>query len=219
MSDDNRQDINTDVSNEKRSKILRHFDRYKSVYEIFGVAVAIGLSAWANIISSKALKSTAESLRKQELEFRIRNRPYVILDGDPKFGDKVKYTSFEFTSDHKNVDDYTFPKSIGVQIQNISEIPAQQVQCTIVAYLSGKQANRTGVTTVSLARGVKQNISIGLQDEWYEAVKNGSEELSINYTITYSGMLGENSTAYQTSVKVIFDIKTNNIHYPEYYIK
>ena len=207
------------MSDEERSKILRHLNRNKSLYEIGGILIAIGLSAWANIISSKALKSTAESLRKQELEFRIRNRPYVILDGEPKFGDKVKYTSFEFTSDHKNVDNYTFPKSINVQIQNISEIPAQQVQCTIVAYLSGKQVNRTGLTAVSLVRGVNQAISIGLQDEWYEAVKNGSEELSIDYTITYSGMLGENSTAYQTSIKVIFDIKTNRIHYTEYYIK
>lgn len=211
--------MGSEVTTNEGSRFLRHLNRYKSLYEIFGILIAIGLSAWANIISSKALKSTAESLRKQELEFRIRNRPYVILGGEPKFADKFKYTSFEFTSDHKNVDNYTFPKSIAVQIQNISEIPAQQVQCTIVAYLSGKQVNRTGVTALSLVRGVSPNIAIGLQDEWYEAFKNGSEELSINYTITYSGMLGENSTAYQTSVKVIFDIKTNSIHYLEYYIK
>lgn len=207
------------MSDEERSKILRHLNRHKSLYEIGGILIAIGLSAWANIISSKALKSTAESLHKQELEFRIRNRPYVILDGEPTFGDKVTYTSFEFTSDHKNVDKYTFPKSINVQIQNISEIPAQQVQCTIVAYLSGKQVNKTGVISVSLIKGVSKMISIGLLDEWYKAVADCSEELSINYTIIYSGVLGENPTEYQTSIKAVFDLKTNRIHYPEYHIK
>lgn len=206
------------MSDEERSKILRHINRHKSLYEIGGILIAIGLSAWANITSSKALKSTAESLRKQESEFRIRNRPYIILDGEPTFGDKVTYTSFEFT-DHKNVDKYTFPKSINVQIQNVSEIPAQQVQCTIVAYLSGKQVNKTGVISVSLIKGASKTISIGLLDEWYNAVADGSEELSINYTIIYSGMLGENPTEYQTSIKAVFDFKTNRIHYPDYHIK
>lgn len=207
------------MSDEEGSKILRHLDRHKSLYEIGGIVIAIGLSGWANIISSKALKSTAESLRKQELEFRIRNRPYVIFDGEPTFGDKTTYESFEFTSDNKNVDKYTFPKSINVQLQNVSEIPAQHVQCTIVAYLNDKQANKTNVVSISLIKGASKTITIGLWDEWYKAITDGSKELSINYTIIYSGMLGENPTEYQTSIKAVFDLKTNRIHYPEYHIK
>lgn len=219
MSDDKSKDIKIEESAEERSIILKHLNRWKSFYEILLVVIAVGLSAWANV-------TTMKSLNKQELEFRIRNRPYVILDGDPKLGGDVKY-SFETKQGEKHLREYgeSFEKSIEINIQNASDVPAKQFKGIAVIYLNNKQVYRTAIVpiTFTLVKGSSRRFSIGLKDEWWNTVSDNSKELSIDLSLTYTGMLGEVPDSYQTIVRFILEVdvekKSYKCLYTEYDIK
>ena len=201
MSDDKSKDIKIEgESAEERPIILKHLNRWKSFYEILLVVIAVGLSAWANV-------TTMKSLNKQELEFRIRNRPYVILDGDPKFGGYIKY-SFETKQGDQHMLEHgeAFPGSIEISIQNVSDIPAKQVQGSAIVYLNNEHVYTTAITPISLTKGSSQRIRIGLKTEWFNVFVDGSKKLSVDFNITYSGMLGESPKFYQLRVRFVFDV-------------
>ena len=56
-------------------------------------------------------------------------------------------------------------------------------------------------------------ITIGIPDELYNAVIDGSKELIIDYSIKYTGMLKDN---HETNVSVNFYAKTGVFGYLKY---
>lgn len=216
--------MSNEVNTDEGSRFIRHLNRWKSIYEIFGFAIAIGLSFWANRISSNALKLMEGSLQKQDVEFRLRNRPYVILNGTPKLSGDIKY-SFETKQGEKRLREYgeNFQSSMEVTIHNISDVPAKQVKGNSVVYLNNEQVYKIAITPISLVKGDSINILIGLKAEWCKVFIEGSKELSVDFNLTYTGMLGESPEHFQTNIRFVFlvDAEKNSYRclYTEYDIK
>lgn len=210
--------MGNEVNTDEGSRFIRHLNQYKSLYEIFGIAIAMGLSSWANCISNKSLRLTGKALRTHELEFKIHSRPFVILD-NPRFSDKTTHDHAETVKADGSINkENVFNKSVTVTVKNISEIPARSVSCAIVVSLGELKGKMDIIPSISV-KDADTRFTFGLPDDWYAAAKDGSKELSIDYSLTYSGILDEREIGYQTNVKILYYPKSGEFGYIKYDIR
>lgn len=116
------------------------FKRWHRTLEVIFLFLAVCVSAYSAWQTNKALNLNIQ-------EFNILNRPYVILKDTPNFsGEGTKYPIDLQVGDkieHKGP--YEYKKSLDIYVQNISEIPAQNVKGTIELYLNDLKRNVLGI--------------------------------------------------------------------------
>ncbi|MEK6636399.1 MAG: hypothetical protein AABY38_08575 [Planctomycetota bacterium] len=214
MKDNNKQDIETGTNIKEKSRFLHHIERWKSLYEIIGVILVVGVSTWSVRVSHDAL-------RIQDSDFQIYKRPYVILE-NPRFTGKTTYDSVRVTyaDGSSNTEGKVFQNSITVTIKNISEIPAQRVHGN--AFISvGEQRNRGPIEFSSsvVVKGSDIRYTVGLPEDWHKAAVDGAKKFEVDYLISYSGMLSESQTSYQTNVKILYYPESKEFGFIKYDIK
>jgi len=138
----------------------------------------------------------AKSLSLQEKEFKLRNRPLVDITearfGGPGIDD----------SDGKQ-----YPRTVELRIMCISDIPASQFKALCKVMLNDQRVATTTINLGALAKGKSWMAGVHLTEDIYRAATNKNNRFWIDIAATYSGMLGEAPTEYETS----FVLKYNPI--------
>ena len=183
-----------------KPRILRHLDKWKLLYQTFGligVGVAIIVGSLSLIQTEKALSIAVSSLdlaRKtmelQESEFMLRNRPLVVI-GSHGFSGPTEGSGEEF------------PRSVTLQLLNVSEVPATQIEGTMEIRLDGQTLGQASLARdLDLAGDFPRGHFLGISEDAYSAAKDPSRRFEIATSLTYSGMLGEQPDQYSTRVVV-----------------
>lgn len=179
--------------------IVLHLDKWKDLYELACVVAALLLSYYSVQESRKATQTsmdsvalTAESLRIQEKEFRLRNRPYVVINS-AGLGGPVKSS-----------DGSQYEHSVVLIMENISDIPANDIRIECVQMLNSNRVGFTAIVSGALAREKSMSAPMYLEDTVYQQITNTANDYAINTTIVYSGMLSETQGEYSTSMDIIY---------------
>ena len=151
------------------------------------MALMSGIMAWSLFQNNDALRSSAESLRLQQAEFRIRNRPIIDIK-EARFGGPIIAS------------DQSFPRSIEIVYDNLSDILATQLKGTATVRVASSGA--VDITNVmndlgSMSKGQK-GIPLGITEKMYSSVVNDKASCSIHIVLNYSGMLDEDGSTYST---------------------
>lgn len=159
---------------------------------IFIAFLAIRESRLATGISSQALAQSQKSVALQESEFRLRNRPYLIMKNPTLRG---TYT---------DADGGVFPHSLSLELHNLSQIPANTVITKGTLFIDGQATQTTEIKESGCAQDDPKGVGISLSDELYGLILSATSLPMAVFTTTYSGMLGENPAAYTSVVTVIY---------------
>lgn len=182
-------------------KLLRaHIARSKDAYEVLGILAALA-------VSTAALWQSTAGLRYQADEFRLRNRPYVVLD------------NIDLSGPITTMDGYSYPYSILFKTINISDIPATAVHKHFRSLINGKQLSATTILPTSMPRDNSSHSRLGLQREVYELIMSSNVTLEVEGTVTYSGMLGEPPDHYKTIIKGVYSPQEQGFKIPTFDIK
>ena len=132
------------------NKLLAHVTKWKSVYELFWVIVALFFSFLAVMesrqpteISSMALKLTRDSLNLQSSEFELRNRFYLLLSHSTFWKEEVED------------DGKIYPYSILIKLSNLSEIPANKVNAICRSFTYGKEIQKDNLASHKRWKAIK----------------------------------------------------------------
>lgn len=156
------------------------------------MAVVAIIMGWTLIQNSNALKISAESLDLQRKEFKIRNRPFIVMQ------------NFRFGGPAKAQSGALFPYSIQFEVVNISDVPANHLSGVYQTFLNGSKTYVTIVPPSALARGATSKGWVCLSKDLYEAATNSNNRFSLVAEMKYSGMLGEKPEEYQTKADVYY---------------
>lgn len=138
--------------------------------------------------SKKSLQITRDSLELQRNEFKLRNRPY-ITDKNWKFGKEMQ----DLLSGN------VYPRSIELELVNVSEFPANELRGSFKAMLNDKVIYTLIINPLALANSGVSKINVPLSEEQYLAVKNGDSKFKLFFKLTYRGILTKGTEEYETS--------------------
>jgi hypothetical protein len=136
--------------------ILRHLIKWKPLYEIaavVSVVVAIIVGGISIIQTQKALNVAMSSLKMQEKEFLLRNRPLVVIG------------SHQFNGPAGDSRGNKFPRSVMAHLVNISYIPATQVQGTFEVKLNGSIIGKSNLSPISVAKDTTRTLALGFTEK------------------------------------------------------
>lgn len=150
-----------------------------------------------------SLKLTAESLELQRKEFKLRNRPVVVIMNTRLGG--------ETRDDEGNL----FPRSVCSELVNISEVPANQLSGSWRAVVNGNQVWCTIIPPCALANAGSSKITLFLSEDIYANTTNMNNKFEVIAEITYSGMLGEDPKEYRTFQKSYYSLPEGIFKYIE----
>lgn len=150
------------------------------------MALMSAIMVWTVVQNQEALKLTVHSLKLQESEFRLRNRPLIDIREPEWSGSKTGLSGGEY------------PQSIRLAIVNVSDVPANKVRAVCVSSVNGSQVSTTVLDGGAISRGADIHSSILLPVGIREAATNRANRFVVEITTTYSGMLGEANDEYQT---------------------
>jgi hypothetical protein len=182
------------------SIIKNHFKEWKWFYGILSIILANAISAlslicsswsgWearkATKISQQALELTKQSVEMQGKEFKLRNRPIIVIK------------SFSLTGVATDSSGLKFNHSLTYRIVNQAETLATHTECRTRIIGSQYALAPTIMNPSALAKEAEVSQIILLSDEAYSEITNSSKKVMIEIEITYSGMLGESNNEYRT---------------------
>ncbi|MEI7851319.1 MAG: hypothetical protein WCH86_05760 [Kiritimatiellales bacterium] len=184
------------------SRVKKHLDRWKSLYEVLGTLVAVIVSALSLFCSQQAIKQTQQSLALtsksveiQQKAFKLRNRPMLsILD-------------YSFTGHNSNRAGETFNHGIKIRLANISEIPANKVSGVVRLESNGSTSRFDPIIPTALCKTESMSLTLGLTDEQFDSISKGINNYVVIFQITYSGMLQEDELEYLSLTSAFYDPK------------
>jgi len=136
-----------------------------------------------------------QSLDIQQAEFRVRNRPLVVIG------------SHEFSGPTGDSAGHEFPRSVKTHLVNISDIPATEVQGTFHVRLNGVTLGTPRLAPIAVAKDTTRTLALGLTEQMYHAATDPSNSFETVTELTYSGMLGEDPAQYLTRVTVYWSAR------------
>ncbi len=212
---------------EKFQKVLNWFDK-KSAFVMAIVAVIMCLSLYQNHkalkLTRRSLNQTEESLRinresldqtkeslqtnresleLQRKEFKLRNRPYVAIK------------NYNFAGETVTTKGQLYPRSVIMDIVNISEIPANQLKGFHQVFLNGKVVRNIPMNEMAIVNVGASKAHVYLQEDTYSAAMNEKNTFKVVTELTYSGMLGEKADAYKTSTTVYYSVPEKTFKYED----
>ena len=165
--------------------ILRHLRRWKDLYEVVGILVAVVVSFLSLRESHDAIRLTEQSVQIQKKDYDVRNRPCIILD-NPVFGGPVT-----------SVNGFASPQSIRLEIKNVSDIPACKVSSVGSVYVNDKEVSKTVITESARAKDAPGAQMFNIPAPYLFVLTNENVVLRLVATMTYYGMF-EQQTPYGT---------------------
>ncbi|MHB0946000.1 MAG: hypothetical protein ACYC3B_02395 [Sedimentisphaerales bacterium] len=154
-------------------------------------------------ISRESLDQTKESLKLQRKEFELRNRPYVVIK------------NYSFAGEVVSTEGQSYPRSVTMDIMNISEIPANQLRGSYRVVLGGEDVHTIPINQAAIAKVGASKAHVYLQEDTYLAVMKGEKTFEIVTELTYSGMLNEKADAYKTSETVYYSVREKTFKYKD----
>lgn len=154
--------------------------------------------------SELAIQISMKTLDLQNKEFHLRNRPVVVL------------RNVRLAGPGKTTEGNTYDKTISFEMTNISDIPANKVLIVGTAYVGDKKIGETINGSTSLEKNMggfslpRDHTSRGViflppaDFNMAMAMKSGLR-FRVVFTLTYSGMLGEQPGAYETYDELYFE--------------
>jgi len=147
---------------------------------------ALGLTQESLTQGAKALRLTEESLALQEQEFRLRNRPFIVI------------RNYKFSGQDENTAGKIFPHTVQFELVNIAEVPANSLSGEARAILNDGQPFSTAISPTALSGAGTAKMRLFLSKEMYAAATNDANNFEIRTRVAYGGMLGEPGDAYCT---------------------
>ncbi|MDD5326900.1 MAG: hypothetical protein PHY02_03685 [Phycisphaerae bacterium] len=189
---------------EKFLNVLSWFDKKSaSVMAIVAIIMCISLfqSYEAQNLTRRSLNQTEESLQMnhealelQKKEFELRNRPYVAIK------------NYTFAGEAISTEKQLYPYSVKMDIENLSEIPANRLKGFHQVFLNGKVVCNIPINEAAIVKGGTSKAHVFLQEDTYSAAMDEKNTFKLVTELTYSGMLGEEADAYKTSVTVYYSV-------------
>ncbi len=177
------------------NKVLNGFSK-KSPVVMTIVAIIMCVSLFQN---HEAQKLTRKLLELQEKEFKLRNRPLIT----------TKNYNFVRKEGQRKLEMY---------IENISEVPANQVKGFHQVFLNGKLVGRFPINQVSpaaIAKGGPSKNYVPLTEDTYSDAMDEKNKFKVVTELTYSGMLGEEADAYKTSMTIYYYVPEKDFRYED----
>jgi hypothetical protein len=194
--------IEASAKPEAHSGVLKHLNKWKNLYEVGGILVAVVISFLSVVVSflslresHNAIKLTEQSVQIQKKEYEVRNRPYIILD-NPVFGGPAM-----------SLDGTVSPQSIKLEIKNVSDIPARKVNSLGLVYIDDKEVARTAITESAQAKDTSVIAPFNVPAPLY-ILTNENVVVRLVVTTTYYGMF-EQQTPYETVTRCRYNPKDN----------
>lgn len=172
-------------------------------YSVVQNAKLIELTSDSLEQSRQALALTRDSVDIQRKEFALRNRPLITL------------RNCRFAGEARDTSGQVMPRSVELEMENISDIPANALAGYSRAFLNGKQCIETFTMPAALAKGGSVKAPLFLREDIYQTATNAANKFEIVTEITYSGMLGEPPKAYRTYVKAYYSVPENVFKYDQ----
>jgi len=188
--------MNTVVAETKKppclfQRINLHIKEWKHSYEVFGLVAAIAISCCSAIISRDSLKLATEGLDIQQKEFKVRNRPYVVVKG-------VGWGGPSESSNGKQL-----RRPLVIAVRNISDIPANDVRVEFVPMVNENIIGPVGIIdSGALARDEVMSSHVFLEDVLCHLMTNAANRSVIKASITYSGILPESQGKHATNLEI-----------------
>ena len=135
----------------------------------------------------KALNISAEALKLQGNDFKIRNRPLVDA------------THARFGANLKSAEGDNYAHTVEIALENKFDVPATNFKAHCKIMLDDKVVKETKIDIGTLLRGTEWQGEIFLTKEIFEEATLQSKKLAIDFSATYSGVLGEKLDEYKTS--------------------
>jgi hypothetical protein len=152
-------------------------------------------------MQQNSLKLASDALDLQKNEYQLRNRPLIICTG-PRFGG---------TSTDSEGKDY--PRSISLDLRNLTEVPATHVSATSEMYFDGKKTQGTNFNLGVLVGDRQVITDMLLTEAMYTAAVREDHSFYVIIKFTYSGMLGERVDQYLTTIRASYRPKENRFEY------
>lgn len=140
--------------------------------------------------NSEALKIASNSLKLQEREFNLRNRPIIDVK-KAQFGGAIKL-----------LEGKEYPQTVEFAIENVSDIPATQFKAFCDVLINDKSVSKNNIEIGVITKGTPLAGHAGLNEKTYKNILNNHNKLSINVIATYSGMLKEKPNEYGISFSI-----------------
>ena len=143
-------------------------------------------------IAEESLSLARESVLLQRQEVQLRNRPVILLR-DAKL---INTSDIGVGPPASTV--------IEVSLQNVTDIPANQVTATYRVAIKGRPEWTGNWNIHALARehGLSSDTILNKGD--IEALNSHGASLQVFYRISYGGMLGEEENQYTTSGEIYY---------------
>lgn len=191
-------------------RILAHIKRSKELYELLFIVTALYVSYLsvqearrASEISRDSLALGRESVKIQQQEFNLRNRPYIVILPSELAGSSV------------NTDGKQYEHTIAIGLSNISEIPANQVRGEYTHFLNGKKVCFTAAVAGALAKETPLSTAVFLENDEYARLMNSNNTFYIHASVTYQGMIAETQIIYSTTADLVFNHRTGKFDFKD----
>jgi len=153
--------------------------------------------------TKESLQMSCESLELQRKEFRLQNRPYIMIK------------NYTFAGEAVSTEGKLYPHSVTMEIMNISEIPANQVKGVYRVVLNGEDVLKIPMNETAIAAGGTSKAHVFLLENTYAAAMNKENSFKIVTELTYSGMLREEADTYKSSTTVYYCAPVNTFKYED----
>lgn len=153
--------------------------------------------------TKESLQMNRESLELQRKEFRLRNRPYIMI------------RNYNFAGEAVSTEGQLYPRSVTMEIVNLLEIPANQLKGFHRVVLNGKDVGKISINQTAIAKGGSSKAHVHLQEDTYSAAMNEKNTFKVVTELTYSGMLDEKADAYKTSTTVYYSVCEKSFKYED----
>ena len=170
---------------------------------LFGFAMLIvAIIMCVSLIQNKrTLDINTEVLKLQKDDFKIRNRPLVdVLEA--RFGSSVKSSEGD-----------EYPHTIEIALENKTDIPASNFMAVCNIMLNDKIVKQTKIDIGSLTHGTRWQGEIFLTNQIYKEATQSSKKFAVEFSSTYSGMLGEKPDEYGTSFIINYFRENNDFRF------
>jgi len=188
-----------------------HVEKWKSVYEVAGILLAVSISAASLHLSRVSVRQTQQSVEIaerslalsrqsaeiQQKEFKLRNRPIVTI------GDHA------FCADMQDAYGAKFKHGIQVIIRDIAEIPANKLRGTSRVCIDGIVVKEAPILPCAISKAETFATHLALTDAEYQTITNNLKKCEVAIELFYSGMLGESAGEYKSYSRAIYNVPLN----------
>jgi hypothetical protein len=153
--------------------------------------------------TKESLQMNRESLELQRNEFKLRNRPYIMI------------RNHNFAGEAVSTEGQLYPRSVKMDIVNLSEIPANQLKGFHEVILNGNIVGHIPINRAAIAKGGSSKAHVYLQETTYSDAMNEKNTFEVFTELTYSGMLDEKADEYKTSTTVYYSVPVKTFKYKD----